>query len=75
MGVMDLVLEAEGLGDEEFEREDVVGGSASFGRERVDRDGVVLGFGRQEDTGEPASESREQVSEPVMVPPTTSGLT
>lgn len=52
--MVDLVLEAEALADEKLERENVLGLGVDLGRERVDRDGVVLRLGREKDTGEPA---------------------
>ena len=51
--VVDLVLESKALTDEELEREDVLGFRVDLGREGVDRDGVVLRFGGEEDAGKP----------------------
>jgi len=62
-----LVLEVERLRDEELEREDVGRRDLDLGRERVDRDGEVLGLGGEEDAGEPAYNVESQVRAPRAV--------
>lgn len=53
MGMMDLKFEAQGLRDEELEREDVVGCRFKHRREFIDREWMILRLCGQKNTRQP----------------------